>query len=102
MKTLFLYLLQVTAVSGILYCYYHFFLRNKKFHRYNRFYLLAAVLLSITVPFLDITVYFTGRVPEIVNLTEPVRLVSTSGFEENIGQSISITQSVKPINWSLI
>jgi TonB-dependent SusC/RagA subfamily outer membrane receptor len=59
MNNLLYYGLQVTAASGILYGYYHFFLRNKKFHQYNRFYLLAAILISIIVPFLDIPVYFT-------------------------------------------
>ncbi len=59
MNNLLYYGLQVIATSGILYGYYHFFLRNKKFHQYNRFYLLAATLVSIIVPFLDIPVYFT-------------------------------------------
>lgn len=57
MKTALIYLLQVTACSGILYGYYHIFLRNKKFHQYNRYYLLLSVVLSIVVPFLHIPVY---------------------------------------------
>ncbi len=59
MKTLLYYLLQMIVASGILYAYYHFALRNKRFHHYNRFYLLAATLISITIPFLNIPVYFT-------------------------------------------
>ncbi|MBS1920900.1 MAG: N-acetylmuramoyl-L-alanine amidase [Bacteroidetes bacterium] len=59
MKSLFYYLLQVIIVSGILYAYFHLFLRNKKFHHYNRFYILAAAMLSIFIPFLNIPVYFT-------------------------------------------
>lgn len=59
MNNLLYYGLQVIAASGMLYGYYHFFLRNKKFHQYNRFYLLAALLISIIVPFIDIPVYFT-------------------------------------------
>lgn len=60
MKTLLLYLLQVVIVSGILYAYYHIALRNKKFHQYNRFYMLFATVVSILIPFLNIPVYFTG------------------------------------------
>lgn len=60
MKSLFFYLLQVIVVSGILYAYYHVALRNKKFHQYNRFYILAATLASILIPFLNIPVYFTN------------------------------------------
>ncbi|MBN8877291.1 MAG: T9SS type A sorting domain-containing protein [Sphingobacteriales bacterium] len=60
MKSLLFYLLQVVIVSGILYAYYHVALRNKKFHQYNRFYILAAALVSILIPFLNIPVYFTN------------------------------------------
>src|SRR5689334_22383577 len=59
MTTLFYYLIQVLVSSGILYLYYQFFLRNKRFHQYNRFYLLGTVLVSIIIPFLRIPVYFT-------------------------------------------
>lgn len=50
------YLLQMIACSGILYGYYHFFLRNEKFHEYNRFYLLFAMVLSLILPLLKIPV----------------------------------------------
>jgi|GEM_PF-612600 len=46
------YLLKVIVCSGVLFLYYHLFLRNKIFHQWNRFYLLAAVILSITLPFI--------------------------------------------------
>src|SRR5262245_16745233 len=59
MKAVLYYLLQMLIASGLLYSYYHFVLRNKKFHRYNRFYLLGAVVISILAPFLNIPVYFT-------------------------------------------
>jgi TonB-dependent SusC/RagA subfamily outer membrane receptor len=60
MKPILLYLLQVICCSGLLYGYYHLLLRNKKFHLYNRYYLLAAAVLSMLVPFLNIPVYFSG------------------------------------------
>lgn len=61
MKSLFFYLLQVIVVSGILYAYYYVALRNKKFHQYNRFYILGATLASILIPFLNIPVYFSNE-----------------------------------------
>jgi len=61
MKSLLYYFIQVTTCSGILYGYYHFFLRNKKFHIYNRFYLLIAAIISILVPFVNIPVYFSAN-----------------------------------------
>jgi len=61
MKTLLYYPVQVIICSGILYSYYHFVLRNKKFHSYNRYYLLASVVVSILIPFFNIPVYFSAR-----------------------------------------
>src|SRR5882762_4436050 len=48
------YLLKVIACSGILYGYYWLLLRNKVFHKYNRFYLMAAVALSLLLPLIKI------------------------------------------------
>jgi beta-lactamase regulating signal transducer with metallopeptidase domain len=59
MSPIIYYLMQVTVASGILYGYYHFALRNKLFHDYNRFYLLFAMGISLIVPFLNIPVYFS-------------------------------------------
>lgn len=59
MTPLLNYVIQVIIVSGLLYSYYHWVLRNKKFHRYNRYYLLGAAMLSILIPLLNIPVYFT-------------------------------------------
>lgn len=61
MNPLLNYVIQVIIVSGLLYSYYHWVLRNKKFHRYNRYYLLGAAMLSILIPLLNIPVYFTGE-----------------------------------------
>lgn len=47
------YLIKVVLISAIMYCYYHIFLRNRRFHRYNRFYLLLSVALSIFLPLIS-------------------------------------------------
>jgi TonB-dependent SusC/RagA subfamily outer membrane receptor len=51
------YLLKVIICSGILCGYYYLALRNKIFHRWNRFYLLAAVVLSLIVPVMKINIF---------------------------------------------
>ena len=56
----FWYLLKVIICSGILFGYYWLFLRNKIFHQYNRFYLLAAAGLSLLVPLLKINFWQQG------------------------------------------
>jgi beta-lactamase regulating signal transducer with metallopeptidase domain len=56
MIAVFYYLIKVVVCSGILYSYYHFALRNKVFHAWNRFYLLAMIPFSILLPLLDINI----------------------------------------------
>jgi bla regulator protein blaR1 len=48
--------IEMVVCAGILYTNYYVLLRNNRFHSYNRFYLLIAVLLSILVPFIHISV----------------------------------------------
>ena len=50
------YLLKVMACSGILFGYYWFLLRNKIYHRYNRFYLMSIVVIAITTPLIHINI----------------------------------------------
>ena len=57
MITLAWYLLKVIICSGILCGYYYLALRNKIFHRWNRFYLLASVVLSLAVPIMKIDIF---------------------------------------------
>ncbi|GAA4319864.1 TonB family protein [Compostibacter hankyongensis] len=54
MSSLFLYLIKVTACSLLFYGYYLLALRNKRFHQWNRYYLLGATLLSAIIPLLHI------------------------------------------------
>lgn len=63
--TFLLYFLKVVVCSGILFGYYYLFLRNKRFHHYNRFYLLATLVLSIVLPFIKIPVF--GEDPGMLN-----------------------------------
>ena len=51
MQALLLYALKTIIYSAIFFGYYCLALRNKRFHYYNRFYLLMTVLLSLSLPF---------------------------------------------------
>jgi len=48
------YGLQVIACSAVMMGYYWLVLRNKRFHRYNRFYILVSVILSFLIPVVKI------------------------------------------------
>ena len=56
MITILFYLLKVVLCSALLYTYYWFVLRNKKFHQYNRFYLMGISVLSWIAPLIKIQI----------------------------------------------
>lgn len=60
---LLLFVLKLMASSGILLGYYWLALRNRNFHRYNRFYLLAAVATSLVMPFISIDFLVPAQEP---------------------------------------
>ena len=78
METMVSYLFKSIIISCILTCYYWFVLRNKKFHQYNRFYLLSAITISIVAPFLHFGWFsiqqpaneFAGKILSVINPDE--------------------------------
>ncbi len=68
-----IYLLKVIICSGILYGYYWLMLRNKIFHQYNRFYLLATVVLALVLPLIQINIWnFSNQPPQAIRLLQVV------------------------------
>jgi len=57
METL-IYLGKMIVCSAVMMGYYHLFLKDKTFHHYNRFYLLATIFISILLPMLKVN-HFT-------------------------------------------
>lgn len=94
MNQLLFYLLQVIAASGLLYGYYHFALRNKKFHRYNRFYLLIAIVASSLIPFLSIPVYFSSNETGSSVVLQTLQVISSPAVKETISPVLPI----EPVN----
>ena len=68
------YLLKVIICSAVLFGYYWFFLRNKIFHSYNRFYLLAIVVLSLALPLMKISVWHKASEsqPQVIRMLQVV------------------------------
>jgi len=68
------YILKVIICSGILFGYYWLFLRNKIFHQYNRFYLLTALALSLSLPMLKIDFWqqYTPRQSQVIKALQVV------------------------------
>jgi len=88
------YLLQVIAASGLLYGYYHFALRNKRFHRYNLFYLLMAVAISTLIPFLNIPVYFSENETGSSVVLQTLQVISSPAVEDPVSTAL-ITEATR-------
>lgn len=84
MITVAWYLLKVIISSGILCGYYFLALRNKVFHRWNRFYLLITIVISLVVPVMKINI-FSGK----DNNGTVVRMLQTISYEDEAVVEIS-------------
>lgn len=102
MKQFLLYFIQVIISSGILYGFYHFVLRNTLFHKYNRYYLLASVLLSVFVPFLNIPIYFSGNNHTTNGIVNTIFYFGMDQGNEAVVSIYKSTTKVDGFNWSQI
>jgi TonB-dependent SusC/RagA subfamily outer membrane receptor len=73
-QTILLYLFKTILVSSIFITYYWFALRNKKFHYYNRFYLLTASVISLIVPLLNFD-WFLIEEPVLYGSSEVLQFI---------------------------
>ena len=61
MEAIIPYLVKVILASGLFTAYYWLVLRNKKFHRYNRCYLLLTIVCSLYLPLLHFRWFTVGH-----------------------------------------
>lgn len=83
MERLIAYLLQMVLVSGMLTSWYFLVLRNRRLHGYNRFYLLATLVLSLLLPLLPFrwTPFAALNRPTVANTLQQM---------ENMGRSANM------------
>ena len=93
------YILKVIICSGILFGYYRLALHNKIFHRWNRFYLLSAVVVSLSFPLIKINIWHTpaeddGQIIRLLNVVttgdEYVYEASSSGSFHLSGEQVAM------------
>lgn len=68
MHPVFVYLLKMLLCSAVLLGYYWAALRNERFHQWNRFYLLSAMLLSVLVPLMNIPLLQPAKPTAVVDM----------------------------------
>lgn len=90
-----IYLLKTIVISGLLLLYYCAALRNKRFHYYNRFYLLATIVLSIFLPLLNMPLFtFNSSSDAAINL---LNIMYADGEKDTV-----IASNTFIWNWQLI
>jgi N-acetylmuramoyl-L-alanine amidase len=79
-----IYLLKTILVCGVLYGYYRWFLRDRYFHGFNRFFLLSIPLLALALPFIHLpwgeNLWPAGNVPH--SLSDSLHAVNSSDWKE--------------------
>ncbi len=76
MAAIIFYLLKMIVCSGVMLLYYFLFLRNKRFHQFNRFYLLFSVVLSLMLPGLHLSFTMSGGRDGVISFTQMLDLVT--------------------------
>jgi beta-lactamase regulating signal transducer with metallopeptidase domain len=95
-------LIKIIICSAVLTAYYFVALRNKRFHKWNRFYLLLTVVFSISVPFLRIPL---ETAPESIvyalSQSETAMLSSNSSITSDYG-TIDVQTAKSGVSWTLV
>ncbi len=79
-----LYIFKMLVSSAMLLGYYWIFLRDQRFHHYNRYYLLGILVISMVLPLieLDISLFNEGIINQTVIRT--MEVISVYGEGENV------------------
>lgn len=105
MKSPLLYLLEVLFCSGLLMAFYRLLLLRKVAYKYCRRYLVAAVLLSVLIPALNIPLYpartVVYPVPLIAGTAEPVVESEPDAVAAPAGETtvVAVSTAVAPVDW---
>ncbi len=101
------YILKTILISGIFLAYYWIALRDKKFHYYNRFYLLTASIMSLVMPLLKFDwiivekpVIYSSN--EIVQFILPISIVNKSIQYDWVDYSLVIAGMVAITLFSIL
>lgn len=98
--SILLYITKVFIASGILFGYYWLFLRNKKIHHYNRFYLLAALIIPPVISFISIRVFSDpGNTAKEV-LYQTITTLSAEPLHQN--NSVTEQTSSSGLGWKAL
>jgi len=77
------YFARMLLISGCLYGYYWFFLRNASFHRFNRFFLVGTAAIATLLPFIHIPVAAGNAGVHPLSVIASLHEITAGNFEES-------------------
>lgn len=91
-----IYALKVIIISGFLFGYYYFVLRNGRFHEWNRYYLILSALISLALPFARWSALFSGY-----SGSRRIYAVELQSFTVSTSSHVSAPASLNWTTWLL-
>lgn len=89
-----IYLLKSTACLALFLAFYKVFLENEQMHLFKRFYLIAIIVLSVSIP----AIVFT----EYVEIQKPITANIAYSTLPDLDKSTRFTKPNKPFNWTIV
>lgn len=89
-----IYLLKSTACLALFLAFYKVFLEQEQMHLFKRFYLLAIIFISVSIP----AIVFT----EYIQIQEPLTTNTSYSTLPDLEQSDAAINPNKPFNWSVV
>ncbi|MFD2601785.1 M56 family metallopeptidase [Flavobacterium suzhouense] len=97
------FLIKSTVAMGILLALYHLLFEREKMHRFNRFYLLGALVFSLALPFITVITY-VQEVPQANTIIETSQLVMSPEVPYSTAKGTiykPITNCIPYLAWSV-
>jgi N-acetylmuramoyl-L-alanine amidase len=101
MAALIVYMLKVLLCSAILYGYYLLVLKDRRFHYYNRFYLLAVATFSWMIPLIKINLKPVQGSLQSTPYQLAEIIADNNGEFDGMAESVSSSMDWTPIAWMI-
>jgi N-acetylmuramoyl-L-alanine amidase len=99
MAVLIVYMLKVLLCSAVLYGYYLLVLKDRRFHYYNRFYLLAVASFSWMIPLIKINLQPVQGSKKSSPYQLAEIIADNNGEFDGMAESVSSSMDWTPIAW---
>jgi beta-lactamase regulating signal transducer with metallopeptidase domain len=89
------FLIKSTIAMGVLLGLYYILFEREKMHRFNRFYLISALVFSLALPFISIPVYVEAEVPVVTVM--PEQFIEFKSNNDMPVEAVTETMAAAPV-----